>query len=66
MVLTPAERSKISKQNEIYRMASGILGYDMAVQDRTRRMPGKIDHSISNFVYSFLYIIFDIYYLMEI
>ena len=66
MVLTPTERSEISRQNEIYRMASGMLGYDMVVQDRTIRMPGKIHHSISNFVYSFLNIIFDIYYLMEI
>jgi hypothetical protein len=66
MVLTPTECSEISKQNEIYRMASRILGYDMVVQDRTTRMPSKIHHSISNFVYSFLYIIFDIYYLMEI
>jgi hypothetical protein len=29
MVLTPAECSEISRQNEIYRMASRMLGYDM-------------------------------------
>jgi hypothetical protein len=42
MVLTPVERSEISRQNEIYRMASGMLVYDMVVQDRTTRMPGKL------------------------
>ena len=31
MVLTPFERSKISRQKEIYRMAGGIFGYDMVV-----------------------------------
>jgi hypothetical protein len=37
MVLTLAERSEISKKNEIYRMESRILGYDMVVEDRTTR-----------------------------
>jgi hypothetical protein len=27
-------------------MASEILGYDMAVQDKTKRMPGKLQFQI--------------------
>ena len=42
MVPTPSERSAISRQMEMYRMASGMLGYDMAIQDRSARMPGKL------------------------
>ena len=55
MVLTPAERSEISRQKEIYRMASGMLGYDMVVQDRTTRMPGKLQFQIL-FILSIYYI----------
>lgn len=42
MVPTPSERSAISRQMEIYRMAFEMLGYDMAIQDRFARMPGKL------------------------
>ena len=42
MVPIPSERSAISRQMEMYRMASGMLGYDMAIQDRSARMPGKL------------------------
>jgi hypothetical protein len=58
MVLTPAERSKISRQNEIYRMASEMLGYDMAVQDRTTRMPGKLQFQILFIPFYILYMTF--------
>jgi hypothetical protein len=58
MVLTPAERSEISRQNEIYRMASGMLGYDMAVQDRTTRMPGKLQFQILFIPFYILYMTF--------
>jgi hypothetical protein len=58
MVLTPAECSEISRQNEIYRMASGMLGYDMAVQDRTTRMPGKLQFQILFIPFYILYMTF--------
>ena len=49
MVLTPSERAEISRQMEIYRMSGGTFGYDMAVQDRTTRMPSTICLKLSNF-----------------
>jgi hypothetical protein len=58
MVLTPAERSDISRQNEIYRMASGMLGYDMVVQDRTTRMPSKLQFQILFIPFYILYMTF--------
>jgi hypothetical protein len=58
MVLTPAERSEISRQNEIYRMASGMLGYDIVVQDRTTRMPGKHQFQILFIPFYILYMTF--------
>jgi len=42
MVPNPLERAEISKEMEVYRMAGGTLSFDMAVQDRTTKMPGKI------------------------
>jgi hypothetical protein len=58
MVLIPAERSEISRQNEIYRMASRMLGYDMAVQDRTTRMLGKLQFQILFIPFYILYMTF--------
>jgi hypothetical protein len=58
MVLTPAESSEISRQNEIYRMASGMLGYDMVVQDRTTRMSGKLQFQILFIPFYILYMKF--------
>jgi hypothetical protein len=58
MVLTPAECSEISRQNEIYRMASRMLGYDMAVQDRTTRMLGKLQFQILFIPFYILYMTF--------
>jgi hypothetical protein len=58
MVLIPAKRSEISKQNEIYRMASRILGYDMVVQDRTTRIPGKLQFQILFIPFYILYLTF--------
>jgi hypothetical protein len=48
MVLTPIECSKISKQIQIYKMSAGTLWYEMAIQDRTITMPGKLQF-VSNF-----------------
>eukprot|EP00253_Pinus_taeda_P011788 PITA_11788 len=39
MVRSPAERTEISKEIETYRMAGGTFGFDMAVADRTIKMP---------------------------
>jgi hypothetical protein len=58
MVLTLAKRSEISRQNKIYRMASGMLGYDMVVQDRTTRMPGKLQFQILFIPFYILYMAF--------
>jgi hypothetical protein len=50
MVLTPVERSKISKQIEISKLSVGTFRYDMAIQDRTARMPSKLQVKfVSNF-----------------
>ena len=40
MVRSPAERIEISKELETYRMACGTFGFEMAVTDRTIKMPG--------------------------
>jgi len=42
MVPSSSECAEISKELEVYRMAGGTLSFDMAVQDRTTKMPGKI------------------------
>ena len=50
MVLDPQERVEISKEMEIYRMAGGTFGFDMAVNDRKTKMAGKLQvHFIPNF-----------------
>ena len=48
MVLTPVERSEIAKRIEIYKLSVGTFGYDMAIQDKTTTMPGKLQF-VSNF-----------------
>ena len=58
---TPAEHLEISRQMEIYWMASGVLGYEMAFLDRTAKMPSKLQ-----FQFFFLFYIYDIYYLIAI
>eukprot|EP00253_Pinus_taeda_P032329 PITA_32329 len=40
MVRSPAKLTKISKEIKTYRMAGGTFGFDMAVADRTIKMPG--------------------------
>jgi Protein of unknown function (DUF 659)/BED zinc finger len=40
MVRSPEQRIEISKQIELYRMAGGTFGFDMAVNDRLIKMPG--------------------------
>jgi hypothetical protein len=42
MVLTSAKCLKISKQMDIYKLAIGTFGYDIAIQDKTTRMPSKL------------------------
>eukprot|EP00253_Pinus_taeda_P011626 PITA_11626 len=39
MVRSPEQRTEISKQIELYRMAGGTFGFDMAVNDRLIKMP---------------------------
>lgn len=58
MVPTPTERSMISRQVEMYKMASGILGYDMAIQDRIARMPDKFQFQILFFPFYIIYLTF--------
>jgi hypothetical protein len=59
-----AECSEISKQMEIYKLAVGTFGYDMAVQDRTTRMPGKLQvQFVSNFQISMSFL--SIYLLLD-
>jgi hypothetical protein len=48
MVPSPQERVEISKEMEIYRMVGGTFGFDMAIQDKKSKMPGKL-HYVSNF-----------------
>ena len=40
MVRSPEQRIEISKQIETFRMAGGTLGFEMAVNDKTIKMPG--------------------------
>jgi hypothetical protein len=40
MVRSPEERIEISKEIETYKMAGGTFGFEMAVTDRTTKMPG--------------------------
>ena len=50
MVLDPQECAEISKEMEIYRMASGTFGFDMGVHDRKTKMSGKLQvHFIAKF-----------------
>jgi hypothetical protein len=48
MVSTHVERSKISKQIQIYKPSAGTFGYEMVIQDRTTTMSGKLQF-VSNF-----------------
>jgi hypothetical protein len=50
MVLTLVEHAEISKQMEIYKLSVGTFGYDIAIQDKTTRMLGKLQVKfVSNF-----------------
>ena len=50
MVSEPQEHVEISKELEIYRMVGGIFGFDMVINDRKNKMPGKPQvHFIANF-----------------
>ena len=40
MMQSPEQRIEISKQIETYRMAGGTFGFEMAITDRTIKMPG--------------------------
>lgn len=39
MVRSPEQRIQISKQIETYRMEGGTFGFDMAITDKTIKMP---------------------------
>ena len=41
MVASEQEREEISKEMEIYRMASGTFGFTMAIKNKMTKMPGK-------------------------
>ena len=57
MVLDLQERAEISKEMEIYRMDGGTFGYDILVDDRKTKMPGKLQvHFIANFNVSCPYV----------
>lgn len=59
MVLTSAKRNEISKQLEVYKLSTGTFGYDMAIQDGTARMLGKIQGKfISIFTFKFPWVSF--------
>ena len=50
MVPNPQEHAEICKEMDIYRMAGGTFGFDMVVNDRKTKMPGKLQvHFIANF-----------------
>ena len=50
MVSSSLERAEISKEMEVYRMVGGTLSFDMAVLDRTTKMPSKIFIISKNFL----------------
>jgi hypothetical protein len=39
---SPQEHVEISKEMEIYRIASGTCGFDMAIHDKKTKMPSKL------------------------
>eukprot|EP00253_Pinus_taeda_P010742 PITA_10742 len=41
MVLSEQEREEISKEMEVYRMGGGTFGFNMAIKNRTTKMPSK-------------------------
>ena len=49
MVLSVQECVDISKEMEIYKMASGTFSFDMVIQDKKTKMPCKLVHFVSNF-----------------
>ena len=42
MVSSEQEREEISKEMEVYRMGGGTFGFNMAIKNRTTKMPGKL------------------------
>ena len=53
MVPSAADRIELSQELEQYKRASGLFGFEMAVNDRTNIMPSKLHLvSVSNFFFS--------------
>ena len=48
MVSFEQEHEDISKEMEVYRMGGGTFGFNMAIKNRTTKMPGKLQF-VSNF-----------------
>ena len=42
MVSSEQEREEISKEMEVYRMGGGTFGFNMAIKNRSTKMPGKL------------------------
>ena len=40
MVRTPEERMEVSRQIEQYKLSAGTFGFEMAINDRTVKIPG--------------------------
>ena len=53
MVPDAAERTQLSQELEMYKRATGLFGFDIAINDRTNLMPSKL-HLVSNFQVSTL------------
>eukprot|EP00253_Pinus_taeda_P027464 PITA_27464 len=48
MVSSEQEHEEISKEMEVYRMGGGTFGVNMAIKNKTTKMPGKVQF-VSNF-----------------
>ena len=53
MVPDEAEHTQLSQELEMYKRATGLFGFDIAISERTNLIPSKL-HLVSNFQLSSL------------
>ena len=53
MVPSADDRAELSQELEVYKRATGLLGFHLTIHDRTNLMPSKL-HLVSNFRFLFL------------
>ena len=53
-----AERTQLSQELEMYKRATGLLGFDIAINDRTNLIPVKF-HLVSTFKFKISFFTFN-------